>query len=230
MSGMKVLPRYRTWETGVGCAAHGDPTCLCDVVIGEPAPIIKTEHKFHNIALNELGDDVVSERNLHEFFTIVLGLFELESHLAGADRAITRWGQLPRPVATALHHHAKADSPWTIAMIELEDIEMTPAQLKKLRHEYVQVAAVLRCRKRTGRPITERERASAAEALERKRERDRLKKAAKRADPEVRAKRSTQRREARATLGKAGKSWREAKHAGPTYVPGTYALEDKEDQ
>lgn len=221
MSGMKVLPRYRPTQSKVGCAEHGDLTCLCDVVIGTPVPIIRTEHKFHTIALNELGDDTVSDRNLYEFFSIVLGLHELETHISTIDRAITRWPELPRNVATALHHHAKADSEWAIARIELEDVGLPPAQIKKLGHEYVQMAAKIRARKRTGRPPS-KNKLSDAELLERKRKRDRDKKAAKRADPEVRAQRNAARRAAR--LGKSGKSWLEAKRTGPTLVPGTYEL------
>jgi hypothetical protein len=30
---------YRFVETGVGCAAHNDPTCLCDVIVSAPSEI-----------------------------------------------------------------------------------------------------------------------------------------------------------------------------------------------
>lgn len=37
MSGIEY--RYRFAETGVGCAEHADPTCLCDVVITQPVAV-----------------------------------------------------------------------------------------------------------------------------------------------------------------------------------------------
>lgn len=33
------LLRYDTYETGVGCADHGDPECLCDVHVTEPVQV-----------------------------------------------------------------------------------------------------------------------------------------------------------------------------------------------
>ncbi len=223
MTGMKVLPRYRTWETGVGCADHADPTCLCDVVlVGSPAPIITTEHKFHNIALNELNDDTVSSRNCHQFFSVVLGLFELEQALHGMDVPVTRasWQTLPQSVRAALHHHARADSHWDIASMELDGLELAPNQLAKLKYDYQNVAGGIRAKRRKG-PVKIRTKMDEDEVkrLQAERKRARL------ADPFQRAKVNARKRAARAKA-KRGKSWVEAKHTGPTLVPGTYALEE----
>ncbi len=34
-----MTPKYQFVETGAGCAEHGDPLCLCDVVIDKPTPL-----------------------------------------------------------------------------------------------------------------------------------------------------------------------------------------------
>lgn len=222
MSGMKVLPRYRTWETGVGCADHADPTCLCDVVVREVAPVLPTEHKFHNIALNELGDDTVSSRNCHQFFSVVLGLFELEQALHGMDVPVTRasWQALPEHVRKALHHHARADSHWDFASMELEGLELAPNQLAKLKYDYQNVAGGIRAKRRLG-PIKVRTKMDEAKAREQRAARKR----ARMNDPIKREKVNARKRAARAKA-KRGPSWMDAKITGPTLVPGTYALED----
>lgn len=218
---MKVLPRYRTWETGIGCAEHDDPTCLCDVVIREVAPVLSTEHKFHKLALHELDDDTVSERNLHEFFSIVLGLHQLEQALHGMDSPVRRksWQALPENVRAALHHHARADSHWGIASMELDGLELAPTQLAKLKYDYQNVAGGIRDRSRKGRAkvrpkMTDEER----------RAKDAAYKRAHLADPVNRERKNARKRAARSKRAAAGKSWLKAKHTGPTFVPGTYEL------
>lgn len=222
MTGMKVLPRYRTWESGVGCVGHGDPTCLCDVVIRESAPVLTTEHKFHNLALHELDDDTVSERNIYEFFSIVLGLFELEQALRGADAPVTRdsWMAMPENVRTALHNHARADSPWEIAVIELEELNLPTQVVREIRHGYSQLTGTIRAKRRKG-PVKVRPVMSDEErrALNAKRKREKMN------DPAERAKVNARKRAARAKA-RTGKSWRDAKRTGPTLVPGTYTLEE----
>lgn len=207
----------------MGCADHADPTCLCDVVIREVAPVLPTEHKFHDIALNELGDDTVSSRNCHQFFSVVLGLFELEQALHGMDVPVTRasWQALPTSVQKALHHHARADSHWDIASMELDGLELAPNQLSKLKYDYQNVAGGIRAKRRKG-PVKVREKMDEATAKELKAERKRK----KLADPAERDKVNARKRAARAKA-KRGPSWAEAKHTGPTLVPGTYALEGK---
>lgn len=216
MSGMKILPRYRPQPSNVGCATHDDPECLCDVVLGEQVPILRAEHKFHNIVLHELDDDLVSERNLHEFFSIVLGLFELEKALAAQQAPIQRPSltALPENVMRALHNHARADTVWALASMELEGLNLTSSQVAKIRADYVNMAGGIRRKRRERgtpmpRPVTEvtepKKRVRTDEQKARKNELVRL---------------------ARVKRGR-GKSWLEAKHTGPTLVPGTYALEDR---
>lgn len=218
---MKVLPRYRTWESGVGCVEHNDPSCLCDVVVHQPAPVLATEHKFHKLALHELDDDVVSERNLHEFFSIVLGLHQLEQALHGMDSPVRRksWQALPEYVRAALHHHARADSHWDIASMELDGLELAPTQLAKLKYDYQNVAGGIRHRRTVGRtkvrPKMSDEERRSKEAANKRKYRD---------DPTNREKKNASARAARAKGSAKGKSWLEGKHTGPTFVPGTYEL------
>ena len=213
MSGMKVLPRYRPAPSGVGCAVHGDPECLCDVVVGTPVPIIRTGHKFHNIVLHELNDDTVSDRNLHEFFSIVLGLFELEKALAAQDAPVRResFVQLPENVMQALHNHARADTVWALASLELEGLELSESTISKIRHDYTQIAGGIRARRRNRGTPTPRPKAEVVEPKKRVR------------TDEQKAAKNAGRRAARARR-KTGKSWIEAKHTGATLVPGTYEL------
>lgn len=222
--GMKVLPRYRTWETGVGCADHDDPTCLCDVVVHQPAPMLATEHKFHKLVLHELDDDVVSERNLHEFFSVVLGLHQLEQALHGMDVPVRRksWQVLPENVRIALHHHARADSHWDIASMELEGIDIPSAQLAKLKYDYQNVAGGIRDKRRKGRTKVRPQMSD-----EERRAKEAAKQRARMADPAKREQENARKRAYRAKRAAAGKSWLEAKHTGPTFVPGTYEMEGK---
>ena len=215
MSGMKVLPRYRPAPSGVGCAVHDDPECLCDVVVGTPVPIIRTGHKFHNIVLHELDDDTVSERNLHEFFSIVLGLFELEKALVAQQAPIQResFTKLPENVMRALHNHARADTVWALASLELEGLNLTSSQVAKIRGDYTNIAGGIRRKRRERGTPTPRPVAEVTEPRRRVR------------TDEQKAVKNAGRRAARARR-KTGKSWIEAKR-NPTIVPGTYALEDK---
>lgn len=231
MSGMKVLPRYRPTSSGVGCAVHNDPTCLCDVVLGEQVPILRTEHKFHKLALHELGDDTVSERNLYEFFSIVLGLHKLErSFMTTHQKVLKRdaFMMLPKDVRDAVQNHAKADSPKHIMLMELEGLGLTADQTRDVCAAYAQLTGQLRARDRRegDRPIVERD--ETPDQRKQRRHMERMK-----SDPEYAAKRAKvaaesyqRRRERRARANGKGKSWIEAKHTGPTLVPGTYALED----
>ena len=74
MRGNEVaLPRYKFVDTKVGCTNCGVQDCLCDVVITDPVGMWTGRHQWWNIALDELDDYTVSERNIAEFFSIVLG-------------------------------------------------------------------------------------------------------------------------------------------------------------
>jgi len=149
---MKVLPRYRTWESGVGCAEHQDPECLCDVIVTEPAPIlVRAPHKHHAMIMDELDDDKVSARNIHEFASILLGLHKLEVALEGwFDSPTSRpiWDSIPEDVAMALKMHARADTPVEIAMMETEGLGLVPLAQRALRQAYTVMAASQRAHER----------------------------------------------------------------------------------
>jgi hypothetical protein len=44
--------RYEPVETGVGCATHGDPDCLCDVVITQPVVVsaLSTDYSYAELS------------------------------------------------------------------------------------------------------------------------------------------------------------------------------------
>ena len=132
---MKVLPRYTPLESGVGCEAHADPACLCDVVVVNPVEI---KHiPFHSEILNELGDDTINGRNLHEYLRIVIGI-QKNVWLVGA-RAASRsdaWSFVPTEVADALRQHAYGESEWKYASMELEDMDLSDAQIAAIQKLY----------------------------------------------------------------------------------------------
>jgi hypothetical protein len=72
----RTYPKYQPTLTNVGCATHGAPDCLCDVVVKTVAPIIPGPHLFHQHALDVLDDDVVSARNIYDYMVLRLGMFE----------------------------------------------------------------------------------------------------------------------------------------------------------
>ena len=225
---MKALPRHRPYESGVGCAEHDDPTCLCDVVLGEPVPILtETRHRFWDMALHELDDDVVSDRNLYDAACIVLGLHKLELMLVNArDQPTTRpiWKQLPPEVLAALKNHARADTPKHIAMRELEGLELTPAQLQQAAKAYVSMASVQRYNDREKRGVTANERRvdplEAADRIKNRRKDKRDKRT-----PEQVAADSAKRRERKKKAAGNLPGWLDSHRNGAKVVPGTYALE-----
>ena len=226
-----MLPRHQFRETGVGCAAHHDPECLCDVVVTSPAPYYVGEHKYHKMALHELNDDTVSDRNLAEFLEIVMGLREVELSLAAVNVSVTResWTRLPPGVSAALHNHARADSPWHIAAMELEGVELEDKHRRKVKSDYANIAGGIRAKRRKGAPKPVFK-SDPEELLRRKLERDAIARKLRMEDPEYReaflARRRAEDRKRRNPDGK-GKSWLQAKRTGGAMTPGTYALEDK---
>lgn len=71
------LPRYVFKATKVGCGGlNHEDHCLCDVLVGAPAPIHTGNLMFATVALDEMDDDVVSSRNIIEFASILLGCYE----------------------------------------------------------------------------------------------------------------------------------------------------------
>lgn len=149
-TGLTVLPRYQPRESEVGCAEHADPSCLCDVIVTERTPIIvNIPHKYHDVALNELGDDTVSSRNIHEFFQIVMGMHQLEGEMDGTfnARPITdkRWLIVSPAERMRLRMHAMADSNVEYAMMEVPHLE--GHEYRMVRNAYTQMAGQYRARR-----------------------------------------------------------------------------------
>jgi hypothetical protein len=224
---MKALPRHRPYESGVGCAEHNDPTCLCDVVLGEPVAILtETRHRFWDMALHELDDDVVSSRNLYDAASIVLGLHKLELMLVNArDQPTTRpiWKQLPPEVLAALKNHARADTPKHIAMQELDGLEFTPAQISQATKAYVSMASIQRYNDRERGVTTHGRRVDPLDAEERIKQRQRDKRAKR--TPEQVAADNAKRRERKKIRAGGLPGWLDSHRNGAKVVPDTYALE-----
>jgi uncharacterized OB-fold protein len=150
---MKLLPRYTFRTTGELCP-HGVEDCLCDVHVTEPVEIRRDlPHMFYELVLQELDYDLVCDRNVVEFFSIVLGCYETylrEVHdeadsnvmwtnvppegKAGSGPAA--WQALPVEQRVQLRRHANAGTPWTYAMIELEDHDIGSKDMNDIRKFY----------------------------------------------------------------------------------------------
>lgn len=148
---MKLLPRYTFRSTDALCP-HGDPDCLCDVHVGEPAPIrTDVPHMFHSMALQELDDYGVNGRNIVEFFSIVLGCHEIyrrevpeesEMHKVWTNVPVEgkkdvgppQWRALSDGVRAAMRRHAYAGTPWSFACAEVEGLD--DADMRAIRRFY----------------------------------------------------------------------------------------------
>lgn len=150
---MKLLPRY-TFRSGELCP-HGDWDCLCDVVIPRTTPIdTKIHHMFHQLALEELDDHGVDRRNVVEFFAVVLGCYETFRREVGDgdEDAVSVWSNVPasgkrgagppawqalsEQMKVVLRRHAVAGTPWSYAVVELEDEGYSAATMSVLRRYY----------------------------------------------------------------------------------------------
>jgi hypothetical protein len=167
---MKLLPRHSFRGTGHGCAAHGEPSCLCDVIVTEVTPIRRDiKHMFHQVALDELGDDLVNERNFVEFFAIVLGCHHAwrddPSMWDGSDGLpivlptsvkflkAKGWDLLDDEMKLTMVRHFRADTPWSYAKIELEDLDLTSDELRVLEKTYRTAANSARSKKTLGQAV-----------------------------------------------------------------------------
>lgn len=152
---MNILPRYTFRTTGAACPRHNDPDCLCDVHIDKPAPILThIPHMFHDLALEELDDYGVNNRNVVEFFSIVLGChdtFRREVRDADEDGNWLRtnvppegkddvgppaWRALPAPIRAIMRRHYNAGTPWSYAILELENLGLSDEDVVQVRHFY----------------------------------------------------------------------------------------------
>lgn len=153
---MQVLPRYQFRE-GEPCP-HGSPDCLCDVDMSllVNSPINRdVNHQFHRAALDELGDYTVNERNIYEFFQIVLGMDymwrsevcddpaemivqpdQLRETRAGKPIGPEQWRRLPEHIVRNLRRHYKVGSPWSLAQREVEGLGYSIADMTVLGRYY----------------------------------------------------------------------------------------------
>lgn len=52
---IKACQRYEFVTTGVGCVIHGEPDCLCDVVVKQPLPVVALPEGYES--LTDLVED-----------------------------------------------------------------------------------------------------------------------------------------------------------------------------
>lgn len=145
-------PRYTFRESGVGCEAHSRTDCLCDVVIDTPVEIA-SGLMFGDAALREVDAWGVDARNLHDFASVLLGLYDTYMD-AGADVASSDddrhavaprvaaladdplFGQLDERTIRALRAHYRAGTPWEFAVREL-GAGWSDEQLRTFRAAYM---------------------------------------------------------------------------------------------
>lgn len=152
---MRVFPRYEFRETGEPCP-HGSPDCLCDVIVTDPVEIMTDgPHLYHQLALGVLDDGKVTERNVYEFFQIVLAadyLYRSEVSTDTDDMIVQtevlqstrngklvgppQWHRLPNEVCKNLRRHYKVGTPWELAQRELDGMGYTATDLKVLGKYY----------------------------------------------------------------------------------------------
>lgn len=71
------LPKYRFHQTGVGCAKHNKPECLCDVNVSEETPVTtQGELMFSTLATKVHGHP--TKENFVDWASTLLGCFETE--------------------------------------------------------------------------------------------------------------------------------------------------------
>ena len=127
---MRIIPRY-VFSTSkpVGCGKHKNPDCLCDVRLdtNNRTRIDRTiPHPFFTLALNELGDDMVTDRNIVELCSVALGAYETfrfreDSMHVPLRGGPAEWQALPEEQAFALRDHYRVGTPWQIACLELDE-------------------------------------------------------------------------------------------------------------
>lgn len=140
---MRLMPRYvfRSRRQPVGCEQHNDPECLCDIKLSTNNTVeINTSisHPFLNIALGELGDDSVTDRNIVEVFSVMMGAFEtFRFRNSSAHQPISQgppeWLALPVEQLYALRDHYRVGTPWRIAQLELDCVT---AKSKVIQNHY----------------------------------------------------------------------------------------------
>lgn len=137
---MRIIPRYvfNAGKQHVGCGKHKNPDCLCDVQLPtNNTPIDRTiPHPFFDLALNELGDDMVTERNIVELCSVALGAHETFRFRQDSSHQPLRggpaeWQALPEEQALALRDHYRVGTPWRIARLELDCVQANSEPIRK---------------------------------------------------------------------------------------------------
>lgn len=147
---MKLAPRHQ-FRSGELCP-HGDPDCLCDVIVTQPVQIeTGVRHWFFENALDELGEYRPTSRNMVELVSVVLGmhtLFRREVADVNDPTAIITYSTehrevgpapyraLPDDVRVALRNHYMCGTPWRIARGELDGIEISRQDMAKIYEFY----------------------------------------------------------------------------------------------
>lgn len=102
------LPRYTFRKSNVGCGGVGhSDECLCDVRLDNgPAPLFVGQPlMFGQLALRELDADQVSDRNIVEFASILLGCYDEFLHCPLPE--YTPYEDYDMPASTTMIDEAK---------------------------------------------------------------------------------------------------------------------------
>lgn len=68
-----------TMEAEIGCATHGEPACLCDVIVTKPTNIMRypLDHAYTDYVLRAFGDDILLDGDrLGEFLDVMIAGFD----------------------------------------------------------------------------------------------------------------------------------------------------------
>lgn len=156
-----LLPRYEFIETGVGCAEHGDPGCLCDVKITTPVEVNCKTLQFATTSLSAVDADCVSERNVYEFAQYLFGACEEHAVLVATGKVsakrivgnghtgkATAWSLLDKTVSDRMREAFKAHVPWKEAKTFLPP-DLSIEDVRSIRTYYNQRLFAKNNRKQT---------------------------------------------------------------------------------
>jgi hypothetical protein len=127
----EALPRWAFIENGVGCAAHRDPNCLCDVNITTPVDETAASIVFAQLAAQAVGG--LKESTFPEFASILLGCWYTEKAMPKEDerqrsllgnghkRTGTPWSRLDDTVRDRMRAAYRCKMPWREAKLFLPE-------------------------------------------------------------------------------------------------------------
>lgn len=87
------IQAYKFEETGVGCEAHGDPTCLCDVIITKPVEVKHSLGMHPNAVLFSATvhrQSILVRDNFEKHMAALLGLYDAAAIKFRGKSALTR--------------------------------------------------------------------------------------------------------------------------------------------